>query len=173
MAVKKTRVARPSARPAGTAAVLTISDSCARGERRDLSGPAVVKLLRSRDFIIVETQIVADDRKAIEGALTRCSEKVAFVVTTGGTGISPTDVTPEATRAVCDRILDGVSERMRSEGAKKTRFAALSRSVCGVRGSTLILNLPGSPTGATESLAAVLDLVPHALQLLQGVNQHP
>jgi len=173
MAAKKTGSAPlPSARPPGTAAVLTISDSCARGERRDLSGPAVAKLLRNHDFIIVGTQMVADDRRAIARALVGCSKKADFVVTTGGTGISPSDVTPEATRAVCDRFLDGVSERMRSEGGKKTRFSALSRGLCGVRGRTLILNLPGSPSGATESLAAGLVLVTHALELLHGVSRH-
>jgi molybdenum cofactor synthesis domain-containing protein len=94
------------------------------------------------------------------------------VVTTGGTGIAPRDVTPEATRAVCDRLLDGVAERMRSEGAKKTQFAVLSRGVCGVRGTSLVLNLPGSPAGAVESLEAVIELLPHAIGLLCGHTEH-
>ena len=102
----------------------------------------------------------------------RLSERVSLIVTTGGTGIAPRDVTPEATRRICDRLLDGVAERMRAEGIKKTPFAALSRGVCGVRGTTLILNLPGSPAGAVESLAAVLELIPHALNLLEGKTEH-
>ena len=98
-------------------------------------------------------------------------EEAGLVVTTGGTGIAARDVTPEATRPVCDRLLEGVAERMRFEG-KKTPLAALSRAVCGVRGTSLILNLPGSPSGAVESLEAVIDLLPHALQLLSGKTEH-
>jgi molybdenum cofactor synthesis domain-containing protein len=93
-------------------------------------------------------------------------------VTTGGTGIAPRDVTPEATVAVCDRLVEGIAERMRFEGVRKTRFAVLSRAVCGVRGTSLILNLPGSPTGAVESLEAVIDLLPHALELIAGQTAH-
>ena len=95
-----------------------------------------------------------------------------LVVTTGGTGIAERDVTPEATRSVADRIVDGVGERMRAEGSKKTPLAALSRGVCAVRGKSLILNLPGSPSAATESLAAVIDILPHALDLLAGKTTH-
>src|SRR5437870_2158251 len=155
-----------------TAAVLTVSDSSSRGERRDLSGPAVAELLKKRSFSVVATEIVADDRPAIQEAIIRLASKVRLVVTTGGTGIAERDVTPEATRAVCDRLLEGVAERMRAEGAKKTPFAALSRAVCGIRGKSLILNLPGSPRGAVESLEAVIDLLPHALQLLSGNTEH-
>jgi len=97
---------------------------------------------------------------------------VRLIVTTGGTGIAPRDVTPDATVAVCDRLIDGVAERMRAEGRKKTVFAALSRGICGVRGTTLILNLPGSPAGAVESLEAVAELIPHALELLSGKTEH-
>jgi molybdopterin adenylyltransferase len=93
-------------------------------------------------------------------------------VTTGGTGIAERDVTPEATESICDRLIDGVGERMRLEGIKKTPFAVLSRGVCGVRGKTLILNLPGSPAGAVESLQAVVELIPHALDLLDGKTEH-
>jgi molybdopterin adenylyltransferase len=164
----------PKSKPPGvsTAAVLTVSDSSARGERDDLSGPAVVDLLKQHNFQVVSTQIVADNQGAIRRVLIQLAGRARLVVTTGGTGIALRDVTPEATRAVCSRLLDGVAERMRSEGTKKTPFAALSRGVCGVRGKSLILNLPGSPKGAVESLSAVIDLLPHALQLLDGNTRH-
>jgi molybdopterin adenylyltransferase len=154
-----------------TAAVLTVSDSSARGEREDLSGPAVAAALKTR-FKVVQQEVVADRQAAIRNSLIRLCANARLVVTTGGTGIAKRDVTPEATRAVCQRLLEGVAERMRSEGAKKTPFAALSRGVCGVRGKSLILNLPGSPKGAVESLEAVIDLLPHALQLLSGNTKH-
>jgi molybdopterin adenylyltransferase len=155
-----------------TAAVVTVSDSCARGERVDVSGPAVAEVLKKLGFRIVATQIVQDDSMQIQNALVHFAIEVRFIVTTGGTGISPRDVTPEATEAICDRLIEGVGERMRLEGAKKTPFAALSRGVCGVREKTLILNLPGSPSGAVESLQAVMDLIPHALELLDGHTEH-
>jgi molybdopterin adenylyltransferase len=155
-----------------TAAVLTVSDSSARGQRADLSGPAVAEALRKQGFAVVHTEIVPDEQPAIQNAITRLAEHARLVVTTGGTGIAERDVTPEATRTVCDRLLEGVAERMRSEGARKTPFAVLSRGVCGVRGKSVILNLPGSPAGAVESLAAVIGLLPHALQLLSGNTEH-
>jgi molybdopterin adenylyltransferase len=155
-----------------TAAVITVSDSCARGERQDLSGPAVAEVLKKSGYRVVATQIVQDDSMQIQNALVHLALEVRFIVTTGGTGIALRDVTPEATEAICDRLIDGVGERMRLEGTKKTKFAALSRGVCGVREKTLILNLPGSPSGAVESLEAVLDLIPHALNLLDGKTEH-
>jgi len=155
-----------------TAAVVTVSDSCARGEREDLSGPAVAQLLQKLQFSVTVREVVPDDSVKIQNLLIRLAREVQFVVTTGGTGIAARDVTPEATRAVCDRLLDGVAEQMRSEGTKKTPFAALSRGVCGVRGTTLILNLPGSPKGAVESLEAVAELLPHAVELLSGKTGH-
>src|SRR5579862_3694076 len=154
------------------AAVLTVSDSCARGERNDLSGPAVSRALQEHHFAVVETRIVADDHTAIQKAIVDLARKVRLVVTTGGTGISTRDVTPEATRSVCGRMLDGVSERMRREGEKKTPFAALSRGMCGVCGTSLVLNLPGSPGGAVESLQAVVEVLPHAIQILAGKTEH-
>ena len=130
-----------------TAAVLTISDSSARGERADHSGPATVALLRQEGFDVIRLEIVADDRPTIESALVRLSDEAQLIVTTGGTGIAERDVTPEATRAVCSKLIEGIPERMRSEGMASTSNAILSRGVCGVRERTLILNLPGSPTG--------------------------
>lgn len=155
-----------------TAAVVTVSDSCALGEREDVSGPAVAQLLQKLHFSVTAREVVPDDSIQIQNLLIRLAREVQFIVTTGGTGIAARDLTPEATVVVCDRLLDGVAERMRSEGSKKTPFAALSRGVCGVRGSALILNLPGSPAGAVESLEAVAGLVPHAIELLGGNTEH-
>jgi len=154
------------------AAVLTISDSCARGERTDASGPAVARTLQEHHFAIIETRIVADDHGSIQKAIVDLSRKARLIVTTGGTGISARDVTPEATRSVCGRMLDGVAERMRREGEKKTMFAVLSRGLCGVCGTSVVLNLPGSPAGAVESLQAVIDVLPHAIQILAGRTEH-
>ncbi len=155
-----------------TAAVVTVSDSCASGDRVDLSGPAVALVLEKLRFQVAAREVVPDDSVQIQNLLTRLTQDVRFVVTTGGTGIAPRDVTPEATQAVCDRLLEGVAERMRSEGSRKTPFAALSRGVCGVKGTSIILNVPGSPTGAVQSLEAVVELIPHALNLLQGHTEH-
>jgi molybdenum cofactor synthesis domain-containing protein len=138
----------------------------------DVSGPAVAEALGKSGFRVVAKQIVQDDSMQIQNALVHLALEVRFIVTTGGTGIAERDVTPEATEAICERVIDGVAERMRSEGFKKTPFALLSRGVCGVRGKTLILNLPGSPSGAVESLEAVVELVPHALNLLDGKTEH-
>jgi molybdenum cofactor synthesis domain-containing protein len=158
--------------PIFTAAVVTVSDSCSRGERDDRSGPAVAQLLDKLHFSVTVREVVPDDSIQIQNLLIRLAREVHLIVTTGGTGIALRDVTPEATAAVCDRLLNGVAERIRTEGAKKTPFAALSRGVCGVRGRALILNLPGSPTGAVESLEAVAGLIPHALDLLSGKTEH-
>lgn len=155
-----------------TAAVLTISDSSSRGERPDVSGPALVDVLTKHNYQVVATGVIPDDRTHIENALLQLAEKARLVVSTGGTGLAERDVTPEATRAICDRLVEGVAERMRLEGAKKTPFAALSRGVCGTRGKSLILNVPGSPQGAVECLEAVIDILPHALQLLGGDTKH-
>ncbi|MGB9071332.1 MAG: MogA/MoaB family molybdenum cofactor biosynthesis protein [Terriglobales bacterium] len=154
------------------AAVLTVSDSCARGEKADLSGPAVAAALEKRSFQVVRRAVVPDESGAIQEKLIELCRSARLVVTTGGTGIAPRDVTPEATRAVCDRLVEGLAEQMRSQGMRATRFAALSRAVCGIRGTSLILNLPGSPAGAVESLEGVVDLLPHALDLLQGNTAH-
>ena len=162
----------PAQTPAPTAAVLTISDSSHIGTRPDASGPAVAAALKQRGFDVVATALVPDERDAIERDLIRLCGMAQLVVTTGGTGIAIRDVTPEATLAVCDRTVPGIAERMRAEGAHKTPNAALSRAVCGIRGTTLILNLPGSPAAASESLLAVVEALPHALQLLAGRTGH-
>jgi molybdopterin adenylyltransferase len=155
-----------------TAAVLTISDSSAHGQRADLSGPAVKVALEHHKFRVVATLTVPDEQAAIQEAILDMASRVQLVVTTGGTGIAERDVTPEATRAVCTRLVEGVAERMRAVGAESTPLAALSRGVCGICGKALVLNLPGSPQAATESLAAVLELLPHALELLAGKTAH-
>jgi molybdopterin adenylyltransferase len=155
-----------------SAAVVTVSDSCSRGERTDLSGPSVAEVLKKNNFTIVGTVTVPDEEGEIQRAILSWVDRARLVVTTGGTGIAPRDVTPEATCGICDRLLEGVAERMRAEGVKKTPLAALSRAVCGVRGKSVILNLPGSPAGAVESLGSVIDLMPHALQLLDGNTRH-
>jgi molybdopterin adenylyltransferase len=155
-----------------TAAVLTVSDSSARGERSDLSGPATAQVLRENGFEIAHQEIIADEQEKIEAALVRLSEQVQLIVTTGGTGIAERDVTPEATRAICTRFIDGIPEKIRVTGLTQTPFSILSRGICGVRGSTLILNLPGSPNGAVQSLQAVIDVLPHAVDLLAGKTGH-
>src|ERR1700688_1582005 len=155
-----------------TAAELTVSNSCSRGDRDDLSGPAVAKFLQRLHFSVTVREVVPDDSIPIQNLLIRLAREVRLVVTTGGTGFAARDVTREATIAVCDRLLQGVAERMRSEGSKKTPYAALSRGVCGVRGKALILNLPGSPAGAVESLESVAGLIPHAIELLSGKTEH-
>ena len=155
-----------------TAAVLTISDSSFLKEREDLSGPAIVQLLKAGGFKVIHNSILPDEKDAIAARLIECSEVARLVVTVGGTGIALRDVTPEATRTVVERLIEGIPEKMRLEGAKKTPLAALSRGICGVRGQSLLLNLPGSPTAATESLQSVLEILPHALELLSGNTAH-
>jgi molybdenum cofactor synthesis domain-containing protein len=156
------------------AAVITVSDSCFQGSRVDLSGPAVTELLNAQGFQVNFQLTVPDVQPAIEDALRKCCSHAVLVVTTGGTGIAPRDVTPEATRNICDRLLDGLSQVMRDEGRKETVYAALSRAICGTLGQSLIINLPGSPRGAATSLRAILPLIPHALTLLAGIETaHP
>jgi molybdenum cofactor synthesis domain-containing protein len=153
-------------------AVLTISDSVSRGEREDLSGPAVVAFCRGLGWEIVTTLRVSDDLDAIRAQLSELAQaaRVDLVLTTGGTGIGPRDNAPEATQAIADRVIPGIAEEMRRKGLEKTPTAVLSRATAASRGKTLIVNLPGSPKGATESLEAVAHLLPHAVQVLHGAR---
>src|SRR6516162_5997298 len=155
-----------------SAAVLTVSDSVARGQRTDRSGPATAEVLQQHGFDVTQQRAVVDDRNEIEQNLIQLSEQVQLIVTTGGTGISERDVTPEATRAVCSKLIDGIPQKMRADGLASTGLAILSRGVCGVRGRSLILNLPGSPAGAVDSLQSVIEILPHALELLEGKTDH-
>lgn len=150
------------------AVVLTISDSAAQGDREDLSGPAVVTELQSINTEIVATEILADERTQIAERLRFYADQGSadLIVTTGGTGFSPRDITPEATRDVMEREAPGLVELMRAESIKITPLAALSRAICGIRGKTLIVNLPGSVRGARENLAVITRLLPHAISLL-------
>lgn len=157
------------------AAVLTISDGAWRGERQDLSGPAVAARLAALGWTVTLTGVLPDDAAAITerlGALCRGREFHA-IFTTGGTGVAHRDVTPEAVRPVLTKEIPGLAELMRLEGLKKTRRSVLSRSVAGLAGTTLILTLPGSPKGAVESLDAVADLLPHIVDLAAGRTNHP
>lgn len=152
--------------------MITISDSCFTGQRQDVSGPAVAARLEQAGFSLNAPLVLPDEMDRIAQALRQSTAKNRLIVTTGGTGIAARDVTPEATLSVCERVLDGFAERMRSEGLKNTPMAPLSRAVSGTLGSTLIINLPGSPAGAIQSLESVLGLIPHALALLSGDTGH-
>lgn len=153
-----------------TAAVITVSDKGHRGERVDTSGPNLCALLESRGFLIVHTAIVPDEEEKIRAELLHCTDAldVALVLTTGGTGFSPRDITPEATLSVLERQTPGIAEAMRTESMKITPKACLSRAVAGIRSRTLIVNLPGSKKAAEENLLAVLEPLCHGLEMLQG-----
>lgn len=158
-----------------TAAVVTSSDGVAHGAREDVSGEALAGMLDDAGFEVAIREVVPDDRATIARTLRRLADRdgVALVVVTGGTGFAPRDVTPEATRDIIDRDAPGLAEAMRAAGRASTPMADLSRAVCGIRRGTVIVGVPGSPRGATESLGAILELLPHALTLLGGDTEHP
>ena len=156
-------------------AVLTISDRCSRGQLTDTAGPAVVGLLRECwPAAEIWTGLLADDEDAIAATLEKLSQQgAALVLTVGGTGMGPRDRTPEATRRVMDREAPGLAEAMRLNGAQRNPFAWLSRGVAGLKGNTIIVNLPGSQRGAEESLASILTLVKHGIEVAAGGQSHP
>jgi molybdenum cofactor synthesis domain-containing protein len=156
------------------AAVITISDSVARGTREDRSGEKLRERAESLGWTVPVVEVVPDERDQIAAKLRDLADSggVSVILTTGGTGIALRDVTPEATRQVIDREIPGIGEVMRAEGRKATPMAALSRSLAGTRGKVLIINLPGSPKGAVESLDAISKLVPHMVDLLEGRTEH-
>lgn len=153
-------------------AIVTVSDSASRGERQDRSGPAVAERCRALGWQVVSSEVLSDDRSALEKRLAAlaASDSVDLVLTAGGTGVGPRDTTPEAMVAVCEKILPGLGELMREKGREKTPRAVLSRAVAGICKRALIVNLPGSPRGAVESLDAVADLLPHAVEVLRGAS---
>ncbi len=152
------------------AAILTVSDSCAAGTRDDLSGQAIKDSLDKDKFEICEKKIVSDDKERIADELKYFCDEVGVdvIFTTGGTGLGPRDVTPEATKSVCERMVPGLSEVIRAEGIKKTPTALLSRGAAGIRKASLIINLPGSVKGVKESLGVILGILGHAVEMLGG-----
>jgi molybdopterin adenylyltransferase len=158
--------------PAMRVAILTISDSSSRGERPNLGGPTVRERCLNLKWQIVSEATLPDERPQISEKLKELADSgnVDLIVTTGGTGLGPRDVTPEATVDICDRVVPGLAEMMREKGRQSTPRAALSRAIVGTRGSTLIVNLPGSPKGAVQSLNAIADLLPHASEVMRGAR---
>lgn len=151
-----------------TVAVLTLSDKGSKGEREDLSGPMISDMVKAIGGEVKHYEILPDEKEMIKERLISCSHRVDVILTTGGTGLSPRDVTPDATIEVIDREIPGITEAMRSEGMKKTSRAMLSRAVAGVRGRALIINLPGSPSAVRENLEVILETIPHAVEKIKG-----
>ncbi|MGN0055488.1 MAG: molybdenum cofactor biosynthesis protein B [Atopobiaceae bacterium] len=159
----------PEEREHFSAVVITVSDRCSRGERQDASGPALVELLEREGYQVVHTTVVPDDLQRIQYAIAQAAEAdAALVLTTGGTGFSPRDVTPEATTAICERMAPGIPEAMRAASMAITPHGCLSREACGILGRTLVVNLPGSPKAAVENVSAVIGPIAHGLRILRG-----
>jgi molybdenum cofactor synthesis domain-containing protein len=154
------------------AVVITASDRCAAGTQTDVSGPLLVMLLRGCGAQVVDSKVLPDEQDMLASALREAARRVDLVLTTGGTGLAERDVTPEATAAVCDRLVPGIGEQLRLRGVAETPFAALGRGLAGVAGRALIVNLPGSPAGAESGFRTLLPLLPHALALLTGHTEH-
>ena len=150
--------------------ILTVSDSVSSGKYDDRSGPEVLARCKSLGWEVASSSVLADDRKAIEKFLAETSDSdgADLILTTGGTGVGPRDVTPEATIAISERLIPGFAEQMRAEGLKKTPRAIMSRAVAGIRAQTIIINVPGSPGGAVESVDAIAALLPHAVEVVHG-----
>lgn len=151
-----------------TVAVLTLSDKGSKGEREDISGPLIGDILKPIGADLKYYEILPDEKEQIKAKLIEYIGKVDLILTTGGTGLAPRDVTPDATLEIIDKEISGITELMRSEGFKKTRRAALSRAVSGIKGNTLIINLPGSPKAVKENLEIILDIIPHAIEKIKG-----
>ncbi len=151
-----------------TVAVLTLSDKGSKGEREDVSGPLIADILKPIGAVLKHYEILPDEKNLIKENLIRFCGKVDLILTTGGTGLAPRDVTPDVTLEVIEKEVSGIAELMRSEGFKKTRRAALSRAVAGIKANTLIINLPGSPKAVRENLETILDIIPHAIEKIKG-----
>ena len=151
-------------------AILTVSDSCASEKRKDVSGQIIKEILPEDKFEINEMKITSDDQKSIADELRRFSDEagIDLVITTGGTGLGSRDVTPEVTTSVCERTVPGLGEILRTEGFKRSPYAVLSRSMAGIRNNTLIVNLPGSPRAVRECLEIIIDILPHAVDMMHG-----
>src|ERR1700690_1907408 len=152
-------------------AVITLSDKGSCGEREDLSGPAIKEIVKKINAEVEFYEIIPDEKELIKERLIACCSKADLILTTGGTGLSPRDVTPEATLEVIDREVPGIAEAMRAGGMMKTNRSMLSRAVAGVRGKTLIINMPGSPKAIKECLEIILDVIPHAIDKIRGSTE--
>ncbi|RMG71141.1 MAG: MogA/MoaB family molybdenum cofactor biosynthesis protein [Nitrospirae bacterium] len=151
--------------------IITLSDKGSKGLRQDLSGQLIREIMEKRGFEVIHYEIIPDERDALKTLLLRLSDQSDLILTNGGTGLSPRDITPDVTLEVIDREIPGIAEAMRLEGLKKTPRAMLSRAVAGVRGQCLIINLPGSPKAVEENLSVIVDVLPHAIEKIKGSEE--
>ena len=154
-----------------TAAIITLSDKGSRGEREDLGGPLIREMIKKISAEVLHYEIIPDEKELIKEKLIEYSRSADLIITTGGTGLSPRDVAPDATLEVIEREIPGIAEAMRMAGLKITNRAMLSRAVAGIRGKTLIINLPGSPKAVKEGLEAIMDVLPHAIEKIKGSTE--